>query len=158
MQPILPKDFLPIEEAVALINSGTRSDPKVDIKKMALSLDWIEPNHNFRIPLVRLATKEEYLNLIRVTHNPHPNDLIRLGSKYVEIRDGYDMERMKKVVRDHFRDMAGHEYEAQEVRAISSVADDEVAGGVRPRKAKPIAKKGQAIGTGETITTNGANM
>lgn len=158
MQPILPKDFLTIEDAVALINSGTRSDPKVDTKKLVESLDWIEPNHNFRIPLVRMATKEEYLELINTTRNPHPRELISLGSKYVEIRDGYDMERMKRVIRDHFRDMAGHEYEAQEVRAVSSVADDEVAGGVRPRKAKPIAKKGQTIGTGETITTNGANM
>lgn len=142
MQPALPKGFISIEEAVELINSDTREDAKVDTKWLVSHVDWIEEAHNFRIPL--LKTKD--------------GKLLKCGSKFVQIMNAYDKEVVKKAIRDHYRDLVGREYQAQNVRAVSSVADDSVAGGVRPRKSKPIAKEGQAIGTGETITTNGANL
>lgn len=143
MQPTLPKGFISIQEAVTLINSDTRSDAKVDTKWLVEHIDWIEDKHNFRIPLMKTTSDKK---------------VVKIGSKYVEIRDAYDREALKRAIRDHYRDMVGHEYAAQNVRAVSSVADDEVGSGVRPRKAKPIAKEGQTIGTGETITTNGANL
>lgn len=142
MQPALPKGFISIGEAVELINSDSREEAKVDIKWLVGHVDWIEEAHNFRIPL--LKTKD--------------GKLLKCGSKFVQIMNSYDKEVMKKVIRDHYRDLVGREYQAQNVRAVSSVADDTVAGGVRPRKSKPIAKEGQVIGTGETITTNGANL
>ena len=143
MQPTLPKGFISIQEAVTLINSDTRSDAKVDTKWLVSHIDWIEESHNFRIPLMKTTADKK---------------VVRIGSKYVEIRDAFDKETMKRAIRDHYRDMVGHEYAAPAVRAVSSVADDEVGSGVRPRKSKPIAKEGQTIGTGETITTNGANL
>lgn len=142
MQPTLPKGFLSIGEAVDLINSDTREEAKVDMKWLVYHLDWIEEAHNFRIPL--LKTKD--------------GKLLKCGSKFVQVMSSYDKEVLKKAIRDHYRDLVGHEYQAQNVRAVSSVSDDTVAGGVRPRKSKPIAKEGQVIGTGETITTNGANL
>lgn len=142
MQPALPKGFISIGEAVELINSDSREEAKVDTKWLVGHVDWIEEAHNFRIPL--LKTKD--------------GKLLKCGSKFVQIMNSYDKEVMKKVIRDHYRDLVGREYQAQNVRAVSSVADDSVAGGVRPRKSKPIAKEGQVIGTGETITTNGANL
>lgn len=143
MQPTLPKGFISIQEAVTLINSDTRSDAKVDTKWLVSHIDWIEEAHNFRIPLMKTTSDKK---------------VVKIGSKYVEIRDAYDRETMKRAIRDHYRDMVGHEYEAPKVRAVSSVVDDEVAAGARPRKSKSIAKEGQTIGTGETITTNGANL
>lgn len=142
MQPALPKGFISIGEAVELINSDSREEAKVDTKWLVSHVDWIEEAHNFRIPL--LKTKD--------------GKLLKCGSKFVQIMNSYDKEVMKKAIRDHYRDLVGREYQAQNVRAVSSVADDSVAGGVRPRKSKPIAKEGQTIGTGETITTNGANL
>lgn len=158
MQPALPKGFISVEEAVELINSDTREEAKVDTKWLVGHLDWVEEAHNFRIPLVRQATKEEYTKII--SNHPAANfdGLIHLGSKYVQIISSYDKEVIKKTIRDHYRDLVGREYQAQNIRAVSSVADDTVAGGVRPRKSKPIAKEGAVIGTGETITTNGANL
>lgn len=143
MQPTLPKGFISIQEAVELINSDTRANAKVDTKWLVSHIDWIEVAHNFRIPLLKTTANKE---------------IEKIGSKYVEIRDAYDRETMKRAIRDHYRDMVGREYAAPTVRAVSSVVDDEVAGGARPRKSKPIAKEGQTIGTGETITTNGANL
>lgn len=143
MQPALPKGFISIEEAVELINSDTRSDAKVDTKWLVSHVDWVEEAHNFRIPLLKTTADKK---------------IVKCGSKFVQIMNAYDKEVIKRAIRNHYRDLVGHEYQAQNVRAISSVADDSVAGGVRPRKSKPIAKEGQVIGTGETITTNGANL
>lgn len=143
MQPTLPKGFISIEEAVDLINSDTRADAKVDTKWLVGHIDWIEEAHNFRIPLMKTTSDKK---------------VVPIGSKFVEVRDAFERETLKRAIRNHYRDMVGHEYNAPVVRAMSSVADDEVAGGVRPRRSKPIAKEGQVIGTGETITTNGANL
>lgn len=145
VQPTLPKGFISIDEAQALINSDTRAEAKVDTSWLVRHIDWIEEAHNFRIPLVKSDPKSK-------------RGITPCGSKYVQIMNAYDKEVMKRCIRNHYRDMVGHEYDAPRVRAVSSVVDDEVASGARPRKSKPIAKEGQTIGTGETITTNGANL
>lgn len=143
MQPQLPKGFISLTDAATLINSDTRAEAKVDTKWLVSHIDWIEEAHNFRIPLMKTTSDKK---------------VVRNGSKFVEIRTSYDKEFLKKVIRDHYRDMVGREYNAPTVRAVSSVADDEVGTGVRPRRSRPIAKEGQTIGTGETITTNGADL
>ena len=143
MQPATRLGFLSLEDAVALINSDSRSDAKVDTKWLVSHIDWIEEAHNFRIPLLKTTSDKK---------------IVSCGSKYVEVLGGYEKETLKRTIRNHYRDMVGHEYESPKVHAVSSVVDDEVSAGARPRKSKPIAKEGQAIGTGETITTNGANL
>ena len=142
MQPTLPKDFMSIADAVALINSDTRSDAKVDTKWLVNHIDWIEEKHNFRIPLMKTTADKK---------------VVRTGSKYVEIGDEYDKVTLKRAIRDHYRDMVGHEYEKPTVKAVSSVADDEVGTGVRPRRSKPIAKEGQLI-SNETISGKGVDL
>jgi hypothetical protein len=144
MQPTLPNGFITVEDAAALIHSDTRAEAKVDTKWLVSHIDWIEEAHNFRIPLMKTTADKK---------------VVQIGSKYVTITTSYEKEFLKKVIRDHYRDMVGHEYNAPAVKAVSSVADDEQGGGnVRPRKSKPIAKEGTVIGTGETITTNGADL
>ncbi|MDO5497801.1 MAG: hypothetical protein Q4F45_07950, partial [Alistipes sp.] len=70
----------------------------------------------------------------------------KIGSKYVEVRSAYDREALKRAIRDHYRDMVGHEYAAPSVQSLSTVADEEETGGnVRPRRRKPIAKEGALI-------------
>jgi hypothetical protein len=144
MQPTLPKVFISIGEAVQLINSDTRADAKVDTKWLVSHIDWIEDNHNFRIPLMKTTDK---------------GDVVKIGSKYVEIRNAYERETIKKAIRDHYRDMVGRHYAAPTVKSVPTVADEEESGGnVTPRRRKPIAKEGAIVGTGETQTTNGANL
>lgn len=144
MQPTLPNGFISIEDAVKLIQSDTRSDAKVDTKWLVSHIDWIEEAHNFRIPLMKTVAGKGAQTI---------------GSKYVQITTSYEKEYLKKAIRDHYKDMVGHEYDAPVVRAVSSVADEEQSGGaVRPRKSKPIAKEGTVIGSGETVTTNGADL
>lgn len=143
MQPTLPKGFLSVEDAVLLIHSDKRDNAKVDTKWLVSHIDWIEENHNFRIPLMKTTDKK---------------DVVKIGSNYVEVRNAYEREMLKKAIRDHYRDMVGHDYAAPTVKSVSTVADEEESGGnVQPRRRKPIAKEGATI-TGETQTTNGANL
>lgn len=144
MQPTLPKGFISVEEAVKLIQSDSRSDAKVDTKWLVGHIDWIEEAHNFRIPLMKTTSDKK---------------VVGIGSRYVSIMTSYEKEFLKKAIRDHYRDMVGHEYDVPVTKAVSTVADEEQSGGaVRPRKSKSIAKEGAVIGTGETITTNGADL
>lgn len=143
MQPKLPNGFITIEEAEVLIASDSRSDAKVDTKYLVSHLDWIEEMHNFRIPLMKTVDGKHVAN----------------GSKYVEIRNTYEKEAIKRAIRDHYKSMVGYDYDASIVRSVSTVADEEETGGnVTPRRRKPIAKEGAIIGTGETTTTNGADL
>ena len=144
MQPTLPNGFITVEDAVKLIQSDTRSDAKVDTKWLVKHIDWVEEAHNFRIPLMKTTSDKKVVNI---------------GSKYVPVMTSYDKEVLKKAIRDHYRDMVGHEYDAPITKSVSTVADEEQTGGnVRPRKSKSIAKEGAVIGTGETIKTNGADL
>lgn len=144
MQPTLPNGFITVEDAVKLIHSDTRSEAKVDTKWLVGHIDWIEEAHNFRIPLMKTTSDKKVVNT---------------GSKYVAIATSYEKEFLKKAIRDHYRDVVGREYETKTVHAVSTVADEEQSGGnVRPRKSKSIAKEGAVIGTGETVTTNGADL
>lgn len=154
----LPNGFISVNDAVALINSDKRDDAKVDTQWLAGHIDWIEEAHNFRIPIVRFATKEEIEAAMKAHPGRRPNGLIRLGSKYVEIRTSFEKELLKKTIRDHYKEMAGREYAESTTRGISTVMDEETGGSERPRRTKKtIAKEGETIGTGSSRTTNSAD-
>lgn len=154
----LPKDFISIDDAVKLINSDKRDDAKVDTQWLAWHLDWIEEAHNFRIPLVRFATKEEVEAEMKAHPGRRPNGLIRTGSRYVQVRTSFEKELLKKTIRDHYRDTSGRDFIKDTTRGISTVMDEEAGGSERPRRTKKtIAKEGEVIGTGGSRTTNSAD-
>lgn len=143
----LPNGFISVEDAVALINSDTRSDAKVDTQYLVGHIDWIQEKQNFRIPLMKTVEKN---GMKTVEH---------MGSKNVFISTSYEKELLKKTIKEHYREMAGKEYITSNVRSVTSVADEETSGGsVRPRASKKsIAKEGAVIGEGSSITTNSAD-
>ena len=155
----LPNGFKTVEEAVKLINSNTFNEPTVDIKWLAGHLDWVEEAHNFRIPQVRLITKEEYTQYMDEHHGRRPSELVQKGSVFVMINTSYDKELIKKSIRDNYKKVAGHEFEAPITRGISTVKDEGGADNVRPRVTKKtIAKEGDIIGASTTVgTTNTAD-
>lgn len=155
----LPNGFITVAEAVELINSDTRDDAKVDTQYLVSHIDWIEEAHNFRIPLVRLATKEEIEKIMKRYPGRRPNGLTSLGSKTVTINTAYEKELLKQTIRNHYKEMAGREFVAPTVRGRSSVSDEETSGGaVKPRRtSKTIAKEGETIGSGQSRVTNSAD-
>lgn len=154
----LPKGFIEVEEAVELIKSNTFDKPTVDIKKLANSLDWIEVNHNFAIKKMRLITKEEYAEKLKQFPGRKPSELISLGVVTTTLRSAYEVELLKKAIRDNYREVSGRMFDPKNTRGVTTVMDQESGGGARPRSSKKtIAKEGDLIGSGSTSTTNSAD-
>lgn len=154
----LPKGFIEVEEAVELVKSNTFDKPTVDIKKLANSLDWIEVNHNFAIKKMRLITKEEYAEKLKQFPGRRPSELISMGVVTTTLRSAYEVELLKKAIKDNYREVSGHMFDPRNTRGVTTVMDQESGGGARPRSSKKtIAKEGDLIGTGSTSTTNSAD-
>ena len=150
----LAPGFISIDEACALINSDTRDNPVVDMDWMILRLKWIDVNHNFQIPKVRKLAENEIYRTRRGKYVYFE----KTGEVYVAVTDPFDKELLKKTIRAKYKEEVGHEYDEKNVRAVTTVADDgEGKAAVQPRKHKPMAKEGDMIGSGETVTSNGEN-
>lgn len=154
----LPKGYIEVEEAVELIKSNTFDKPTVDIKKLANSLDWIEVNHNFAIKKMRLITKEEYAEKLKQFPGRKPSELISLGVVTATLRSAYEVELLKKAIKDNYREVSGRMFDPKNTRGVTTVLDQESGGGARPRSSKKtIAKEGDLIGAGSTSTINSAD-
>lgn len=150
----LSPGFISVDDAVKLINSDSREDPKVDVQYLMDNLRWIDVQRNVRIPKLRRLAEDE------VYRTPHGKlvQIERTGSANVAVTSAYERELLKETIRNKFKELAGEEYQEQFVRASSTVADDaQGKEAVRPRTNKPIAEPGSSIGSGE-ITTNGENL
>lgn len=154
----LPNGFITVEDAVDLIKTNTFEKPTVDIKYLVGHLDWVEVAHNFRIPKVRLVTKEEYAELLKKFPGRRPSELTSVADEYVTLRTSYEVELLKKTIRDNYRDITGHAYNRANTRGITTVIDEEKGTDAAPRATKnTIAKEGSVIGTGSTVSTNSAD-
>lgn len=154
----LPNGFITVEDAVDLIKTNTFEKPTVDIKYLVGHLDWVEVAHNFRIPRVRLVTKEEYAELLKKFPGRRPSELTRVADEYVTLRTSYEVELLKKTIRDNYRDITGHAYSKANTRGITTVIDEEKGTDASPRATKnTIAKEGSVIGSGSTVSTNSAD-
>lgn len=159
MQPStnnLSPGFVTVEAACELIKTDTREKPVVDMDYLIEHLVWIETNHNFRIPKIRMLAPDEVYKTKRgnVVEYEHTGDV------YVYVATNYEAELLKKTIRDKFKELVGHEYKEAGVRARSTVADDaQGKAAVQPRNnTKPIAKEGTVIGGGEVINSNGDGL
>lgn len=151
----LAPGFISIDDAVALIKSDTRSNPVVDMDYVVSRINWIEVNHNFRIPRIRRLKPEEVYR----TKRGKTVEYQHIGDANVSILTSFDKELLKKTIRDKYRELVGHEYKEKITRGVSTVADDaEGRQAVQPRANKPIAKEGDSIGDHGITTTNGAGL
>ena len=152
----LSPGFITVDEAVKLIQSDTREHPVVDMDYLVSRIKWIETAHNFRIPKIRMLKEDE----IYRTKRGKVIDYEVTGNAYIYIATNFEKELVRKTILDKFRELVGHEYKEETVRAMSTVADDaQGKAAVQPRSnAKPIAKEGSMISSGETITSNGEGL
>lgn len=154
----LPNGFITVENAVKLIESNTFDKPTVDIKYLVGHLDWVELAHNFRIPVVRLVTPEEYKELMKRYPGRRPSELTRVKDETVTLRTSYEVELLKKSIRDNYRSITKHEYQGKNTRGITTVIDEEKGTDAAPRATKnTIAKEGSVISSGSTVSTNSAD-
>ena len=159
MQPStsqLSPGFITVDDACAIIKTDTRENPVVDMDYLVGHIVWIETNHNFRIPKIKMLKPEE----VRRTKRGKIIEYENIGDLYVYIATNFERELLKKTILDKYRELVGHEYKEIGVKARSTVADDaQGKAAVQPRNnTKPIAKEGAIISGGETITSNGDGL
>lgn len=151
----LAPGFLSVDDAVKLIQSDTRENPVVDMDYLVSRLKWVETAHNFRIPKIRRLKPEEVYR----TKRGKVVEYETTGSVYIYIATNFEKEFVRKAILDKFRELVGHEYKEQAIRAMSTVADDaQGKAAVQPRANKPIAKEGSLIGDGTIVTSNGQGL
>ena len=159
MQPStgqLSPGFITVDEACKIIKTDTRENPVVDMDYLVAHIVWIETNHNFRIPKIKRLAPDQ----VRRTKRGKIIEYENIGDIYVYIATNFEKELLKKTILDKFRELVGHEYKEAGIKARSTVADDaQGRAAVQPRNnAKPIAREGDTISSGETITSNGENL
>ena len=152
----LAPGFVTVDQACELIKSDTRENPVVDMDYLVSRIKWVETAHNFRIPKIRRLKPEE----VRRTKRGKIIEYENIGNVYIYIATNFEKELVRKTILDKFRELVGHEYREQSVKARSTVADDaQGKAAVQPRvNAKPIAKEGAVISGGEVITSNGDGL
>lgn len=148
----LAPGFVTVDQAMELIKSDTRENPVVDMDYLVSRLKWVETAHNFRIPKIRKLKPEE----VRRTKRGKIIEYENTGDVYIYIATNFEKELVRKTILDKFRELVGHEYKEQTIRAMSTVADDaQGKAAVQPRANKPIAKEGTIISEGTIATSNG---
>ena len=84
-----------------------------------------------------------------------PSELIPLGSVFVTLRTNYEVELLKKTIRDNYAKVAGREFQGLSTRGVTTVKDQESTDSVAPRRSKKtVAKEGDTIGIGAVSDTN----
>lgn len=151
----LAPGFVTVDAAMELIKSDTRENPVVDMDYLVSRLKWVETAHNFRIPKIRRLKPEE----VHRTKRGKVIEYETIGNVYIYIANNFEKELVRKTILDKFRELVGHEYKEQTIKAMSTVADDaQGKAAVQPRTNKPIAKEGSVIGDGTTVMSNGDGL
>lgn len=107
----LPKDFLPFDDAIKLIQAETREDPKIDISFMAhnIQLGTILPRHTFQIPLLGLNGKKHRIE--------------RVGIRYVYLNNEYEATILEHTITQKYEELARKGLEPS-IRKATSVVND----------------------------------
>lgn len=127
----LPNGFISVDEAIALIQSDSRTNATVNVAFLVKNLPWIEKNHNFTIKLLR----------------HEGGKVVDNGIKYVAIESDYQKEILKHAIVEHYKEMSGREFDPETVgvRKITTAVEDDNPQG------RPKVNKTSQTNIGDTI-------
>lgn len=135
----VPIGFITIQEAIELINSDTRSNPVVDIKRLVQNLPYLKVNNNFNIWLLK---------------RDETGRIVKNGAKPVQIADDWGYANLKHAITEHYKNASGRaDFDPDTVGLISVTTtkeDDVPAGKLRVNK-KPMVKKGDTITASDRV-------
>lgn len=149
----LSKGFVPVEQAIKIIQKDRRDKAAVDLDWLALNRHFIQEGKNFRIPLARNATQEEIAAFKAKFPGRRPSPIVITGSVNVYIAGTYEKEILKQAIREMYKKNAGRELSREdEVHNKTTVQDDEHNAGARIKSnPNPSTKAGEELGEGETL-------
>lgn len=113
-QGILPKAFLTFDDAVKLIQSETRENPRVDISRLVRNFKWLEAKHNFTIFFIK---------------RDESGKIVSNGNRPVQIANEYEKTTLEHVIREKYKELAHMEVPDLGIRKITTVVTDADNGG-----------------------------
>lgn len=131
----LPKGFITIDDALALMEADTRTNPVVDTSFMMRHYTYSRTGGNFTIPLLARDAQGK---------------IYRKGETFIHFEGEEDLWKFRGALKRHYKALAGKEIDENPVRHISTAVDPEKNPQGRPiPNDKPITKAGQDLGSGE---------
>ena len=92
MENNLPHGFIPVEEAIKLINEDSRTDAKVDTKFLLSGLPYLRVGGTFNIRLMKHVNGKAVYN----------------GERFVQIASEYERAMLEHAVVEHYKAMSGN--------------------------------------------------
>ena len=143
-----PSDFISVKEAIALIDTDTRTNPTVDDRKLIQSVEYLHTNlrgndMNFRIPKVKLGKDRK---------------LIRDGEVYAKITNAREASELAWAIEDHYKKLSGKEIDSKTMGLSkqTTTVEESAKFEARPRtNTESKLKYGDEMVTGQSTTMVG---
>ena len=137
----LPNGFISVMDAIALIESDSRSDAKVDTAFLLRNLPYLRVDGNYNIKKLK-----------------HENGkVVEDGEVYVTISSEYEKAMLEHAITEHYKNVTGRIVDPEKIglRSVTTAVDDEKnAGGRLMVNDKPMIKAGDDIVSGVNQTVN----
>lgn len=127
-------NFITVDAAVKCINSHSRSNPTIDMKRMMKGYNYITRSRGTAYNVFLVKKGDD--GIVRPA-----------GEVSTVLKTQLDVELVKKALQDKYREIAGAEFDEAKhaTKSVTSVVDN--GGDAMPRKnAEPIAKPDQVVG------------
>ena len=137
----LPNGFISVADAIALIESDSRTDAKVDTAFLLRNLPYLRVDGNYNIKKLK-----------------HENGkVVEDGEVFVTISSEYEKAMLEHAITEHYKNVTGRIVDPEKIglRSITTAVDDEKnAGGRLMTNDKPMIKAGDDIVSGVNQTVN----
>lgn len=135
----LPNGFIPVMDAIKLIESDSRTDAKVDTAFLLRNLPYLRVDGNYNIKKLK-----------------HENGkVVEDGEVYVMIASEYERAMLEHAITEHYKNVTGRVVNPENIglRSITTAVDDEKnANGYLMNNDKPMIKAGEDIVSGVNQT------
>lgn len=135
----LPNGFIPVMDAIKLIESDSRTDAKVDTAFLLRNLPYLRVDGNYNIKKLK-----------------HENGkVVEDGEVYVMITSEYERAMLEHAITEHYKNVTGRVVNPESIglRSITTAVDDEKnANGYLMNNDKPMIKAGEDIVSGVNQT------
>lgn len=135
----LPNGFIPVMDAIKLIESDSRTDAKVDTAFLLRNLPYLRVDGNYNIKKLK-----------------HENGkVVEDGEVYVMIASEYERAMLEHAITEHYKNVTGRVVNPENIglRSITTAVDDEKnANGYLMNNDKPMIKAGEDLVSGVNQT------
>lgn len=147
-----PKDFLSVEEGIALINTDTRTNPVVDDVQLVKNIEYLRMN-------MRGAEMNYTVHLVK---RDETGKIVPNGKKWIVVSSPRDANLLEYAIMDHYKALSGKEApdpEEMGLERTTTTLEESSNYNVRPRRnTSSKTKKGDDLKQGgETVMVGEKN-